>query len=92
MPFGDAVVSFWHTAFEKPLYYLGLGANVPASQRFIVAGALTGGVIYLAKPNAFFTKDGTMKEWSLISDDPNATPVPAWLIPVFVGAAVVLFV
>jgi len=41
--------------------------------------AIGGGVVFGLQPSLFFNSDGSLRPWSMMSNDPNATPVPWWV-------------
>lgn len=54
------------------------GAAAPL-KRTAVGLALGGIVVFGLKPALFFNTDGSLRPWSMMSADPNATPVPWWV-------------
>lgn len=65
---------------EDALDAVGLmqGAAAPL-KRTAVGLALGAGVVFGLKPSLFFNQDGSLRPWSMMSDDPSATPVPWWV-------------
>ena len=69
-----------------------IGLSQP-STRGLVVGAAVGSVAYLAKfpKQAFREEDQSMKPFSLLSDDPEATPLHFLLLPTGAALAAFLF-
>ena len=65
---------------EDALDAVGLmqGAAAPL-KRTAVGLALGGIVVFGLKPSLFFNPDGSLRPWSMTSNDANATPVPWWV-------------
>lgn len=71
------------------LVQLGLGS--PLARGFL-AGAVSTGVLYALKmPSAAFNKDGQLRDFKLLSAEPDATYAHFLLYPVIIASAVVLF-
>jgi hypothetical protein len=69
--------------YELPFYYTGM-TTVP--RRFIGSSLVMGALLFYMKPETFFvpeTKES--REWKLISNDPNATAMPWWLLSLLFG-------
>lgn len=68
-----------------------MGLAQPSSRAF-VAGVTAAGLLYISgKPNAAFREDGSMKPFSLISSELDATTTHFLLLPSAVAIAAFLF-
>ena len=71
--------------FESALDGIGLMRGPMAIPKRLVFGAILGGlVVTYIKPNFMFV-DGQPREWSVTSEDDDATLFPWWSLPI-VGA------
>lgn len=66
-------------------FFSGIGFRTPAT-RFLAGSGIGAAVVFAAKPSAMFTPSGEPREWSLISEDEDATPFP-WYMGVIVPGA-----
>ena len=67
------------------------GLGQPSSRAFC-AGVTAAGLLYIAgKPDAAFREDGTIKPFSLLSQELDATTTHFLLLPPAVAIAVYLF-
>jgi len=69
---------------ENALDAVGLmqGPLAPA-KRTVVGAALGAAVTFAWKPEIAFNQDGTLRPWSAMSEEPNATPMPWWMFVAF---------
>ena len=74
---------------ELPFYYLGLNTVL---KRFLAGTGAMGGLLFLVKPDALFTPEGTPRPWKLTSDSSEATAIPWWFYCVGTGAVLATFV
>jgi hypothetical protein len=75
--------------FEKVYEGAGLmepgDANSPA-KRLVATAGVTSIVVWIAKPQIMFTADGEPKNWVITNpNDPNATHLPWWMVPLLGG-------
>lgn len=52
-------------------------------KRTVVGGAIGAGIVFGLQPALAFNEDGSLRPWSLTSSEPDATPVPWWLMVAF---------
>ena len=84
-----AVPSAQIEGFRGMMVYLGLGSPI---QRAVVAGALVGGISYLAKsPREAFDEDGRLKKWSPMTIGENTTDTHFLMCPILAATAVFVF-
>ncbi len=67
------------------------GESAPM-KRFLFGSVATTGLLWLAKPESMFGRNGEPRPWVLISDDPDATAVPIYIPAVMAGFVVSVFI
>lgn len=68
-----------------------MGLRLP-SQRAVFAGTCAAGICYVTQtPAEAFNEDGSVRAWSVTSDDPHATDIHFLMVPLAVATAAYLF-
>ena len=54
-------------------------------KRFVFTAGVAYGLVYAAQPSALYLPNGEARPWSAVTDDPNSTTFPHWMVPVVAG-------
>lgn len=68
--------------FETSLATMGMAT--PA-RRFIVGTAAGALIVWAMRPSSSYDESGQARDWTLASDDPNATSLPWWGLAMIPG-------